>query len=47
MRHSTSGLVWCWQTEALLYPSKVPELPELVLVTLENSSLSGIAVGDW
>lgn len=46
MRHSTNGLGWFWQTEALLCPSKLPELPQLVLVTPDSSGLSSVAGAD-
>lgn len=46
MRHSTNGLGWFWQTEALLCPSKLPGLPQLVLVTPDSSGLSSVAGDD-
>lgn len=46
MRHSTNGLGWFWQTEALMCPSKLPGLPQLVLVTPDSSGLSSVAGDD-
>lgn len=46
MRLSTNGLGWCWQTEVLLCPSKLPGLPQLVLVTPDSCGLSSVAGDD-